>query len=558
MKRILALCVCLYICFMLAGCTEKVVSWNGDVEYYSHISMNIDELNMREYVGAVDFVFAGTVDKIVSNLISVDSGDDLSTYQIHVDRNIKGKLVETVKCSKHGGLTSDGTMLLVYSDARMDKGLPEEGKQYVFMAYAQQDGSLLLSEFFDNRVCSDALLAEYTGYYKNEVVSSRQRFVSEYDAERDHKNSTFDPSSLNTDLDVNIFKETVHKRSDENVLVSPISVKLALAMTANGAAGETLEELESFFGKSAADTSKSLSEYSDYLCCDRNLKLNIANSIWYDKHMKLNSGFIDTSEKYFDAEIKGVDFNSKTVKNINKWVKNKTDGMIDRIADSVDRDTVMLLINAIAFDAEWENIYTEDKISTDDFTAYDGKVLNVSMMHSDEEKYIETPQCTGFIKDYKGGNFGFAALLPNEDVDIYEFIDSLTGDTVSDMLDGAEATSVIAAVPKFTCKFETEMVEDGVLSALGINIATDMDKADFSGISGSHPVNLYIQSAVHKTYIKVDERGTRAGAATAIEMRDGFDEKIKYVILNRPFVYMIVDNTTNTPLFMGVTLEVEN
>lgn len=184
MKKSIAFVALFGIILSLGGCSTKVTTWNGDVEYYAHVSMVVDETNLYEYVGAVDYVFVGTVTEIIKNIVPDEPGapdEDLSVYEIHVDKNLKGELVENIECSKHGGLKKDGTMMLIFSDRRNDSGLPEIGNKYIFLAYAQQDGSLTLSEFFDNRPYDDELLEEYLDYCNNEITFDRKRFVSSYE-----------------------------------------------------------------------------------------------------------------------------------------------------------------------------------------------------------------------------------------------------------------------------------------------------------------------------------------------------------------------------------------
>ena len=172
------------IALSLTGCVAKTAVWNGETEYYAHVSMVVDETNLYEYVGAADHVFVGTVEKIVKNVVPDEPGgsdEDLSVYKIHVNQNLKGELVEDIECSKHGGLRKDGTMMLIFSDNSRDSGLPEAGKEYIFLAYAQPDGSLTLSEFFDNRPYDGELLREYQDYCSNEITFDRTRFISSFD-----------------------------------------------------------------------------------------------------------------------------------------------------------------------------------------------------------------------------------------------------------------------------------------------------------------------------------------------------------------------------------------
>ena len=178
MKRLIILITACVIC--LCGCSSSAVNIPGnEKDYFAHVTMEIDETDPYAYAGAVDYIFAGTVTRILSNKIT--ASNTKSRYAIQVDENIKGELKEIVEAYKVGGVRKDGLVLLVESDRRQDSGLPEEGKSYVFMAYAQEDGTLLLSEFFDDRECNEALIEEYREYYENEIPFERERYRSKYD-----------------------------------------------------------------------------------------------------------------------------------------------------------------------------------------------------------------------------------------------------------------------------------------------------------------------------------------------------------------------------------------
>lgn len=163
---------------LLTACASAPVEWNGKT-VYTHVLLGIDETNLFEYVGSVDYVFVG---KVLEADHTITEENDKSTYGIYVEKNIKGQLVHDIQCSKHGGLLEDGTMLLYESDRMQDTGLPEVGKTYIFMAYAQSDGSLLLSEFYGNTEYTEEQLAQFENYHQNQIVSERKRFVSKYDA----------------------------------------------------------------------------------------------------------------------------------------------------------------------------------------------------------------------------------------------------------------------------------------------------------------------------------------------------------------------------------------
>ena len=192
MKRISTVLFCLALMISLCSCSTKTVEWNGKTECLAEILMITDFTNPYEYVGMVDYVFVGTVtdtERLVLPDKRKEHQDNYSTYKIHVDENVKGELVEDIVCSKLGGLNKDGTMLLIAAEAPdgsviLDNGLPEIGKQYVFMAYAQPDGRLILSEIFDNREYNQDLLYEYREYVENEIPYDRERFPSDYKEEK--------------------------------------------------------------------------------------------------------------------------------------------------------------------------------------------------------------------------------------------------------------------------------------------------------------------------------------------------------------------------------------
>ena len=189
MKRIVLSLMILALSLSISGCSSKTVEWNGKTQELANVLMMEDVTDLYRYVGIVDYVFAGTVEEIEKNVIPVKSRkheDSYSVYKIHVDRNLKGNLAEEIICSKLGGFKKDGTMLLISAEMPtgitiMDNGLPEQGKQYIILAYGQKDGSLTLSEIFDNREYDEALLKEYMDYVDNEIPYDRQRFPSKYE-----------------------------------------------------------------------------------------------------------------------------------------------------------------------------------------------------------------------------------------------------------------------------------------------------------------------------------------------------------------------------------------
>lgn len=339
-----------------------------------------------------------------------------------------------------------------------------------------------------------------------------------------------------------------------NTLISPMSVSTALTMTANGANGQTKDEMEKVLGSGMPldELNKYLSSFGGSLTSGEGFKLKNANSIWFrdeENRLTVEKDFLQKNADYFGAAIYKRAFDNATCKEINSWVNDNTDGMIDKILDNIPDEAIMYLINAVSFDAEWENVYKENDIADGKFTNSEDKLMKVTMLCSDESIYLEDEDCKGFIKQYKDGKYSFAAILPGDD--IKSFITSLSGEKLSKILGSAEDCIVEVKLPKFGYEYSSKL--NDALSALGMPTAFDQNNADFSGIGKSTMGNISIGEVIHKTKIEVNEKGTKAGAAALVEIVDeGCAINEKQVILNRPFMYMILDNETMLPLFAGI------
>jgi serpin B len=358
------------------------------------------------------------------------------------------------------------------------------------------------------------------------------------------------------DFAVSLFQKSAP--GGRNTLVSPLSVLCALAMTANGAGEQTLAQMEQVFGMNIHELNEYLHAYLNSLPSDSKYKLSFANSIWLkdDSALKVEQDFLQANADYYGASVYKAAFDEKTLNNINGWVKDKTDCMIPDIIDSIPPDAVMYLINALAFNAQWADIYEESQISDGTFTTESGEKRDAEMMYGSENRYLEDQNSTGFIKYYADGKYAFAALLPNEGTTVNDFIASLTGETLLNMLENAQNTKVNTAIPKFSHEYSAELSD--ILKSMGMTYAFDPVNADFFRLGRSEGGNICISRIIHKTYIQVDEKGTMAGAATAVEMEATsamIEEEIKTVYLNRPFVYMLVDTETNLPFFIGTMMD---
>lgn len=342
-----------------------------------------------------------------------------------------------------------------------------------------------------------------------------------------------------------------------NTLVSPLSVLGALGMTAGGAAGETLSQMETLFGMSADEVAAYLAAFGSD---GEGARLKTANSIWVREDLRVRDAFLARNAANYGAAIYKTAFGDDTVAAINDWIEEHTDGLVKDVLDRVPPDAVMYLVNALALDAKWENIYRENEVQKATFTAADGTKQDADMMYSEESRYLADADATGFVKYYQGRRYAFAALLPRAGISIADYVASLDGEKLGALLDGMTAETVNAGLPRFKTEYSVEMSK--ALAALGMTDAFDPVLADFSGMAEiADDNNICISRVLHKTYIAVDESGTKAGAATVVEMKECamFEpEEPKEVILDRPFVYLLIDcENGNAPIFIG-TVETVN
>lgn len=348
-----------------------------------------------------------------------------------------------------------------------------------------------------------------------------------------------------------LFKDNYSK--GKTTLVSPLSVLTALALVQNGAQGNTLAQLEQALGGLDRDTLNAyMRAYCDFLTESDELK--IANSVWTDSSAEAKRDFLQKAVDSYSAQLFSATLSDpKTVESVNSWVKKNTDGMIPKIIEKADRYAVMMLVNAIAFDAKWETPYKRSDIEKLEFTSYSGSKKKTDFMCSTENVYLKDGGAVGFMKPYKNGRFAFAALLPDENTGIDDYVASLSGDKLMKIFSSAKrGNEVNVKMPKFRAEYSAQLID--TLKKMGVKDAFDSKTADFSSLIENR--DAYIATVVHKTFIEVDEKGTRAAASTLVGADTMSLMEPYSVCLNRPFVYMIVDTETNLPLFIGVQTEI--
>lgn len=348
----------------------------------------------------------------------------------------------------------------------------------------------------------------------------------------------------------NIFSEVVE--SGENSVFSPLSAYYALGMLSLGASDESAEELQGLLGMTAEEAaawcSEIMQEYAA-LSDDSTTVLSVSNGVFIDDRMELADGSdvaLTNLEKYYEAECKTMRLSTDAArKYINSWISSSTDGLIPEFfSENLDDSTMMVLVNALLLDAEWERQFDFfGSYSERDFTTSSGEVV-IAEYFGDERNYdyIKYDGVTGIIMDYADGRLKFVALMP-DDGDIDGFVESLTADRFNEFLSNVQNGLCNMHIPRY--KIEAEMELDDALSALGLSRV-------YSGGFDNFGEGIALSKTIQKAVIEVDVWGTKAAAVTA-EILEGatitYPEVIRF---DQSFFYAVYDSETGIPLFMGV------
>ncbi|MCR5781882.1 MAG: hypothetical protein K6G90_04000 [Clostridia bacterium] len=348
--------------------------------------------------------------------------------------------------------------------------------------------------------------------------------------------------------------DAVYKEG-KNTLVSPMSVYISLAMLSAGADGNTFSQLEKILG---ADYQTIKTDVAAYMSSVKDSgTLTFANSVWLcdDELLNVKESFIKENADIFGADVFKEHFDSETVGRVNGWVKDKTDDMIPQIISEFNPETMLMLINAMTFDCEWWRNYQSKYVKDGVFNNFDGSKRMVSYMRGSEEKYIESGDAVGFIKDYKDPRYSFVGLMPSDaNIKLCDFVQWIRKTkTLHYLIHSAQYADVNLTFPKLELSFSDSLVDE--LSSMGVTDAFLPEKADFNRMAQYDEADgsLCVGEVLHKTFISVTENGTKAAAVTDIVIvpTSAPPEYRKTLVFDRPFVFAIWDNQFNVPLFIG-------
>jgi serine protease inhibitor len=361
-------------------------------------------------------------------------------------------------------------------------------------------------------------------------------------------------SSAN-ELGFKLLKE-VEADENNNIFISPTSLFMALSMIYNGADGVTKEEIARVLHSEGIDVeelNKANASMMSVLNKEvEDIQLNIANSIWLNDKFTFQKDFANSNKNYFNAEIAEIDIaDSKSPEQINNWVKEATNGKIEKIVDSsLDANLVAVLINAIYFKGTWTHEFDKNETDARPFHVRDGSVKIVPLMAMTEEfSYLENEKFQAITLPYGDGEMSMKVFLPKENSSLEEFKTMLTSENWAAWQKEFEVEKGTILLPKFQLEFEASLNE--ALKSLGMATAFD-ENANFTKMINEDD-HVSITNVKQKTFIEVNEEGTEAAAVTGIEMgiTSAPINQPFHMEVNRPFFFAITEDATDTILFMG-------
>lgn len=402
--------------------------------------------------------------------------------------------------------------------------------------------SCSLAESIGSKIAEVAGKGDLTGSFKRNVTDSGE--------------VTDEFKKAYTDFSFQVFDELSQEDNTKNILFSPLSAYVCLALAVNGSEGETKEQLENVLGMKTEDLNPAVYAYAKDIVEYKEVKTSLANSVWIrdTKGLQVQDNYLQTLKNWYDVQAYKEAFNDSTVSKINDWCKKHTDGLIDHIMDPpIPSNEMLYLINALIFDGKWEEKYNNNEIQRDYFHNADGSKEKVSLLLSSEKTYLQDEDTIGFIRPYEGERMCFVGLLPrDEDADIFAYAKTLTPKKWKNLFEKRELSSVSVKIPEFKVNDKNSLVQS--LKALSVEKMFS-PSAEFLPMASCEGDSPYVSGINQFTCLELDREGTKASAVTGITMAEkSLEPEEKYeVFLDRPFVYMILDTVTGSPLFIGIT-----
>ena len=374
--------------------------------------------------------------------------------------------------------------------------------------------------------------------------------------------------TANTQFGFNLFDEIRKTEQDKNIFISPFSISIALAMTLSGAAGETEQGMIRALQLQGLDTEAINTNYAQLLqglqTPNPKVTLTIANSLWAhnrDQDFAFWPDFLQRNTEFFNAEIIELDLRDpETPAQINQWAKTQTRGKIKKVIDKIDRDTGILLLNAIYFKGEWKTAFDPSRTQDDPFYLTTGEEKSVPMMQGlGSYPYYSGTNFQAISLPYGDGQIGMYIFLPSRESDLNILLDNLDVESWENWVSQLHRQKVFVQIPKFNLGYMAKL--NAPLQSLGMETAFNKSRANFSQMVYSptrKPLLTWIQRVGQQAIVEVNEEGTVAVAVTTVEVgvvSTSVPPPPPEFIADRPFFFAIRDNETKTVLFMGIVVE---
>lgn len=364
----------------------------------------------------------------------------------------------------------------------------------------------------------------------------------------------------NNGFGFSLYRELALKEPDSNLFISPASIITALAMTYNGAEGETRDAMQKTLQLEGMSQDEVNEAFADLLTIlqnpDPEVELAVANSLWAREGVEFYKEFLNRNREYFNAEVAELDFDDDAAADvINGWVKEKTRDKIDSIVNPpINPETILFLVNAIYFNGEWSVPFDPENTRDVTFTAVDGSTNDQPLMfRNDNFRYFENELFQAVNLPYgKNERVSMYVILPAEEADLEQLYSALNNTNWNNWVNSFSTMEGELGLPRFSFEYTTSL--NDALNALGMGIAFDENAADFSRMRPAPP-SLFISDVKHKTFIDVNEEGTEAAAVTSVEVGSTAMPETFSMIVDRPFLFAIADDMTGTILFMGSVLK---
>lgn len=353
---------------------------------------------------------------------------------------------------------------------------------------------------------------------------------------------------------IKLLQHLAKKETKKSFVASPLSISLAFGMLMNGAEGTTYDELIDVFG--LQDLSRDeINEAAKTLIpllldLDPDVTTKIANSIWINKGIDIEESFLKQNQESYYAQIQSLDFsNPESVKTINEWVKNQTNGLIEEILQEIPELAILYLMNAVYFKADWAIQFDPEKTLEEPFFKPDGSEKNQPLMQVKEAfEFFEDDQWRAIQLPYGGKAYNFLAIQPVDKTDLEAFSHSFSDENYQMILSNLEVDTVQVYLPKFELDYKIQEFKNDLIS-IGL---TEIFGSD-ANLTRIHPtLDLYVSDVLHQAVLKVDEKGSEAAAVTTIEIRvTSLGPSEPTIRLDRPFLFFIRETGSDTILFMG-------